>query len=95
MGTNRYRATPLKKNMGTNTMQIDNSGHERGNRNLRRTVKDRLLQFLACFKIAIDVLNGDGGVVDQDAYRQRQAAQRHDVDGLVQRVEHDQRAQNR
>ena len=27
----------------------------------------------------------DGGIVDQDADREREAAQRHDVDGLAQR----------
>ena len=33
----------------------------------------------------VDVLDGDGGVVHQDAHRQRQAAQGHDVERLAGR----------
>ena len=46
-----------------------------------------VLQVVAFFEIALDVLDGDGGVVHQDADGQRQAAQRHDVDGFVQRAQ--------
>ena len=51
--------------------------------------------------VAVDVLDRDGRVVDQNADRQRQAAERHDVDGLAehgqrgQRTEHGQRDRNR
>ena len=71
------------------------SGDQRGHGDLRGAVEDGLLELLARLEIAVDVFDGDGGVVDQDADGQRQAAQGHDVDGLVQRVEHDERAQNR
>ena len=47
-----------------------------------------VLDFLALFQIAIDVFDFDRGVVDQDADRQRQPAQGHDVDGLAQRRQH-------
>ncbi len=64
----------------------DGEGGDKGrNGNLRRAVQNGLLQFLARFEIAVDVLDGHRGVVDQDAHGQRQAAQGHDVDGLVQR----------
>jgi hypothetical protein len=50
---------------------------------------------LALAHVAVDVFDFDGGVVHQDAHRQRQAAERHDVDGLAQQAEHDQRIENR
>ena len=61
-------------------MQIARVETSAGSGDLRRAVEDRLLEFLARFEIAIDVLDGDGGVVDQDADGQRQSAQGHDVD---------------
>ena len=51
--------------------------------------------FLALIEIAVDVFDFHRGVVHQDAHRQRQPAQSHDVDGLVQETEHDDRRQNR
>ena len=45
--------------------------------------------------VAVDVFDFDRGVVHQNADRQRQSAQRHDVDGLAQRAQHDDRRQNR
>ena len=69
-------------------------GDQGGHGDLRRAVEDGLLQLLARFQIAVDVLDGHGGVVHQDADGQRHAAQGHDVDGLVQRGEHDQRTEN-
>ncbi len=84
MGTNRYLRHAAQEEHG----HKDDADGERGDQgrdgDLRRAVEDGLLQFLARFQIAVDVLDGDGGVVHQDADGQRQAAQRHDVDGLVQ-----------
>src|ERR1700722_11657699 len=37
----------------------------------------------------VDVLNGDGRVVDENADRQRETAERHQVDGLAEGVEDD------
>ncbi len=42
---------------------------------------------LPSIEIAIDIFDGDGGVVHQDADGQRQAAQRHDVDGFAERAQ--------
>ena len=50
---------------------------------------------LAHVEVAVDVLDLDRRVVDQDADRQRQPAERHDVDRLPQRAQHDDRAQDR
>ncbi len=46
------------------------------------------------FEVAVDVLDLHGRIVHQNADGQRQAAQGHDVDGLVQGVEHHERAEN-
>ena len=85
MGTNRYRATPLRKNMGTKTMQMASVETSAGVAICAAPSRMACSISLPCFEVAVDVLDLDGGVVDQDADRQRQAAQGHDVDGLVQR----------
>ena len=65
-------------------------GDEGGDGDLRGAVEDGRLDLLSLFQKAIDVFDGDGGVVDQDADGQREASQGHDVDGLSQRREHQQ-----
>ncbi len=73
----------------------DGEGGDQGrDGDLRRAVEDGLLQFLAAFQIAVDVLDGHGGIIHQDADGQRKAAQGHDVDGLVQHREHAERTEN-
>ena len=62
-------------------------GDEGGGGDLRGAVEDGLLDFLAGFQVAVDVFDFDGGVVDQDADGQREAAEGHDVDGLAERGE--------
>ena len=49
-------------------------------------VEDRPLERLAHRQVAVDVLDLDRRVVDQDADRQRQPAERHDVQRLAQRA---------
>ncbi len=49
---------------------------------------------LALFQIAVDVLDLDRRIVHQNADGQRKAAQRHDVDGLAQRAQQDERDQD-
>ena len=44
---------------------------------------------------AMGVLDRHRGIVDQDADRQRQAAQRHGVERLAEEIQHDQRGQDR
>ena len=69
-------------------------GDEGRDGDLRGAIQDCLLHLFAFFEIAIDIFDFDGGVVDQDADGQRQATQGHDVDGLAQGAEHDQRDQD-
>ena len=68
---------------------------QRRHGDLVRAFHDRLVDFLAFLQMRIDVLDGHRGVVDQDADRQRQTAQGHDVDRLTQRGQRDDRSQDR
>src|SRR5580658_3661928 len=68
---------------------------QRRQRDLVRTVEDRLLDLLALLEVHVDVLDGDGGVVHQDADRERQTAESHDVDGLAEPRETDDRGEDR
>ena len=67
---------------------MTDSGNQRRHGDLRRTIQDGLLDRLALFEIAIDVFDFHRGIVHQDADRERQAAEGHDVDGLAQRAQH-------
>ena len=83
-GTNRNLATPVRKNIGTNTMQIHNVETSAGTAiccEPSRMARDGIL---ALCQISIDVLDCDRGVIHENAHGQRQTAQSHDVDGLVQ-----------
>ena len=42
----------------------------------------------------MDVLDLDGGIVDQDTHGEGQASQRHDVDRVAEAAQHDERRQN-
>ena len=50
---------------------------------------------LALLQVPVDVLDRHRGVVHQNSDRERQAAQRHDVDGLADRRQADDRRQHR
>ena len=50
---------------------------------------------LALLEVPVDVLDRHRRVVDQDADRERQAAQRHDVERLAERRQQRDRAQDR
>ena len=76
-------------------MQIDERADEGRRRDLRRAVENRDQQRLAHRVIAMDVLDFDGRVVDQHPDREREAAQRHDVDRLAGQLEPDDRGQDR
>ena len=69
--------------------------HQRRHRDLRRALEDRLMQPTALFQIALDVFDRHRRIVHQDADRQRQPAQRHDVDRLAQQAQHNDRRQDR
>ncbi len=75
--------------MGRNTMQMASVETNAGTAICCGAIQNRFLNFLALGDIAVDVLNFDGGVVHQNADRERQSAQGHDVDGLAQRAHDD------
>ena len=64
---------------------------ERRRGDLRGPVEDRPADRLLHAEVAVDVLDLHGGVVHQDADRQRHAAQRHGVERLAQRPQDDDR----
>jgi hypothetical protein len=70
-------------------------GDESGNGDLRGAVENGLLDGLAGLQVAVDVFNLNGGVVDEDADRERETAEGHDVDGLAEGAEGEQRGENR
>ena len=86
IGTNRKRATPSRKNIGTNTMQMQSSETKAGVTICCGAVHDGGLDVLALLQVPVDVLDGDRRVVDQDADRKRKTAERHDVQRLADRA---------
>src|ERR1700690_1803477 len=74
----------------------DGEGRNEGrDSNLLRTIQNRLLNLFALGNVPVDVFNFDGSVVYQDADRERQSAQSHDVDCLSQRAQDDDGGKNR
>ena len=69
-------------------------GDQGGNRDLGGALEDGMAQGLALFQIALNVFDGDGGVVDEDADGKREAAEGHGVDGLAKHAEHDDRGED-
>ena len=63
-------------------MQMQSSETKAGVHDLLRAVEDGGLDVLALLEMPVDVLDGDGCIVDQNADGQRQSAQRHDVERL-------------
>src|SRR5262249_35204213 len=63
------------------------SGDEGGHGDLGRALEDGGTQLAPLLEVALDVLDGNGGVVDQDAHGEGEAAQGHDVDGLAQEAQ--------
>ncbi len=88
IGTNRKRDTPVRKNIGTNTMQMQSSETKAGVTICAGAVENGRLDLLALLQMPVDVLDRHRGVVDQDADREREAAERHDVEGLADRRQH-------
>ena len=64
---------------------------------LLRAVENRLHQwlFLPTRQVARYILHLDRRVIDENAHREREPAQRHRVDGLLRGVEADDRKENR
>ena len=69
-------------------------GDEGGHRDLLGPVEDRLAQWRAEAEVAVDVLDLHGRVVDEDPDRQREAAQRHQVDRVTEGAQRDERRQH-
>ena len=69
-------------------------GNERRHRDLRRAFQNPIVQALSVLEVALDVLDGYSGIVHQDADGEREAAQRHDVDGFAERAEDQDRRQH-
>ena len=69
--------------------------HECRGCDLMGPVEDGRLDLLALLQVPVDVLDRHGGIVNEDANRQREAAQGHDVEGLAHKRQRRDRAQNR
>jgi hypothetical protein len=68
--------------------------HEGGHGDLLGAVQDGGHDGLAHPEVAVDVLDLDGSIVDQDAHGEGQASQRHDVDRVAEPAQHDERRQD-
>ena len=70
--------------------------NERRHRDPRRAMQRRIGQRLPLLgEQAMGVLDRHRGIVDQDADRERQAAERHRVERVAEEVEHDERSEDR
>ena len=94
-GTNRKLRHAGQKEHGHKHDADAQRGNERRHRDLLRAVQNGLHRFFAHRQVAIDVFNFHRGVIHQNAHRQRQSAQGHDVDGFAQRAEAQHAHQNR
>ncbi len=84
-GANRYRATPVKKEHRHEHDADAQRRYQRRNGDFPGTVQNGLVQIRPQMNMALDVLDGHGRIVDQDADRERKAAQGHDVQRLARR----------
>ena len=94
----RHEQVPRDTRQHEHRHEHDADGECRDQRrdgDLPRAFQDRLVERLAGFEVLADVLDGDRGVVHQDAHRERKAAQGHDVDRLAQRRQCDEGGQDR
>ncbi|ARF90813.1 putative autotransporter protein [Burkholderia cenocepacia] len=69
--------------------------HEGRHRDFARAGEDRFVERRAELEMMCDVLDRDGRVVDENADREREPAQRHDVDGLPEHGQREQRREHR
>jgi hypothetical protein len=69
--------------------------HERRNADLAGADQDRFLERSAEMQVAFDVLDRHDRLVDEDAHRQREAAERHQVERLAHGLEQQDRRQDR
>src|SRR3981189_2631821 len=96
IGTNRKRATPSRKNIGTKTMQMQSSDTKAGVTICRAPSMIAVSTGLPCSRCQLMFSMGPvaGGVVYQDPDSDRQAAQGHDVERLAKSRQQRDRAQD-
>ncbi|OIQ72479.1 hypothetical protein GALL_458950 [mine drainage metagenome] len=68
--------------------------HEGRHHDLLRAVQDRRADVLALLQVPVDVLDRHRGFVDENTNRERQAAERHDVEGFAEGRQHDDGAEH-
>ena len=77
-----YLATPVMKTTGTKTMQMHSVETKAGVAICCAPSRMARMIGLPIARLRLDVLDLDRGVVDEDADGERQAAERHHVEGL-------------
>ncbi len=82
-GAKRNLATPVRKKIGTKTMQMHSVETKAGTAICWAPSRIARIRVLCMREVAVDVLDLDGGVVDQDADGQGEPAERHRVDRLA------------
>jgi hypothetical protein len=76
-------------------MQMQSSETRRRHHDLLRAIENGGLDLFALLDMPVDIFDGHGRVVDQDANGERQTAERHDIDRLAQQRKAGQRRQDR
>ena len=76
----------MRKNIGTKTMQMQSVETNAGIAICCAPSRIAGSSVLALLEVPVDVLDRHRRVVDQDADREREAAERHDVDRLAERA---------
>jgi len=76
-----------EENMGTNTMQMQSVETSAGTAISCEPSRSRG-SVLPLRQVSLDIFNGHRGVVHQDTDRERQAAERHQIDRFVQRAQY-------
>ena len=85
----------LHEERGDKHRQDAQHRHEMRDRRLRGSLERGLPQRRASRQVRMDVLDGDGRLVDKDSDRQRQPAEGHQIDGLPRRPQGDRGGQDR
>ena len=94
-GTNRKRATPVRKNMGTKTILIESVETNAGMAICCALSRIAWCNSFPAANWRSAIFDFDRGIIHQDSHGQRESAEGHDVDGLAQSTEDQQRSQNR
>ena len=94
-GTNSSRAAPSMKNDGRNTARMHSIASRRGTAVSVVPCQTARAIEPVCSICDVDVLDRDGRLIDEDADRQRQPAQRHQVERLAGHPQGDHRRQQR